>query len=188
MKRIMTMITVSLLAAAGACGVDARRFSLSTNMLDYANFATLNVEASYGVARHWSVNAGAKLNPFTFRLREKGTQMQNRQQSYELGVRMWPWHIFSGWWVAAKAKYKEYNTGGIISSRTEEGDSYGLGFTAGYSYMLHPNLNLEFGIGFWTGVRQYTVYECPSCGLTTETGTKGFILPNEILLSLVYVF
>ena len=136
----------------------------------------------------WSLNAGAQFNPFTFRLPEKGKQLQSRQQSYELGVRLWPWHIFSGWWIAGKAKYQEYNRGGLFSQQTEEGDGFGIGLSAGYSYMIHPNLNLEFGIGLWSGIKKYAVYDCPSCGLTTESGTKGFIMPNELLLSLVYVF
>lgn len=186
MKRIILLAAAALFVLPQYS--QARRFSLSTNIMDYLNLCTLNMEASYGVAQHWSVNAGVRYNPFTYRIPGKESQMQSRRQSYELGVRMWPWHVYSGWWVAAKAKYQEYNIGGLFSDRTEEGDGYGLGFSAGYSYMLLPSLNLEFGLGFWTGVKKYAVYDCPSCGLTTESGTKGFILPNEILLSLVYVF
>ena len=177
---------VALLLAAVSS--EARRYSVSTNILGYLYLGTINMEASYGLSQHWSVNAGARFNPFTFRLPGDGRQFQNRQQSYDLGVRLWPWHIFSGWWVAAKVKYEEYNAGGIFSQETEEGDGVGIGLSAGYSYMLHPNLNLEFGVGLWSGVKKYTVYDCPACGLTVDSGTKGFIMPNEILLSLVYVF
>ena len=166
----------------------ARRFSLSTNVVDYLNLCTLNLEASCGLNRHWTLNAGVRYNPFTYPRPGDDSQMQNRRQSYELGVRAWPWHVFSGWWIAGKAKYEEYNRGGIFSRKTEEGDGFGVGFSAGYSYMLLPSLNLDFGIGFWTGVRKYTVYDCPSCGVTVESGTKGFILPNELLVSFVYVF
>lgn len=186
MKRILIIIAAMLVLALPQA--DARRFSLSTNIVDYLCLGTLNMEASYGLSQHWSLNTGARFNPFTFQAPGKDTGMQNRQQSYELGVRLWPWHVFSGWWVAAKAKYQEYNRGGIFSEKTEEGDGIGIGFSAGYSYMLHPNLNLEFGIGLWTGVKKYTVYDCPECGVTTEAGTKGFVMPNELLLSLVYVF
>ncbi len=186
MGRILAIITVLFLALPQS--LDARRFAVSTNILGYLYLGTMNLEASYGLSQHWSLNAGAKFNPFTFKLPSDDSTMQSRQQSYELGVRLWPWHIYSGWWVAAKAKYQEYNRGGLFSSRTEEGDGVGIGFSAGYSYMLHPNLNLEFGLGLWTGVKKYTVYDCPACGLTVDSGTKGFILPNELLLSLVYVF
>ena len=185
---MLMILSVSFLTLCVAVPADGRRFSLSTNVIDYLNLGTLNLEASYGFSRHWSMNMGVRYNPFTFRHPADGTPMQNRKQSYELGARFWPWHVFSGWWVAAKGKYQEYNYGGVFSPETEEGDGYGIGFSAGYSYMLHPNLNLEFGLGFWTGVRKYTVYDCPACGQVTESGTRGFILPNELLLSLVYVF
>ena len=186
MKRLF--IAAFLAAFLLPTPAEARKFSISTNVLGYLYLGTINMEASYGLSQHWSLNAGAQFNPFTFRLPEKGKQMQSRQQSYELGVRLWPWHIFSGWWIAGKAKYQEYNRGGLFSQQTEEGDGFGIGLSAGYSYMIHPNLNLEFGIGLWSGIKKYAVYDCPSCGLTTESGTKGFIMPNELLLSLVYVF
>lgn len=186
MRRIAIIIILAALISLQEAG--ARRFSVSTNLLGYLYLGTMNVEAAYGLSRHWSINAGAVFNPFTFRLPSSDRQFQSRQQSYELGVRMWPWHVFSGWWVSAKAKYLEYNAGGIFSQRTEEGDGYGIGFSAGYSYMLHQNLNIEFGIGLWTGLKKYTVYDCPACGITLESGTKGFVMPNELLLSLVYVF
>ncbi len=168
--------------------LEARRFSVSTNMLGYLYLGTFNLEASCGLSQHWSLNAGAKFNPFTFRLPGGDAQLQSRQQSYEFGARYWPWHVFSGWWVAAKAKYREYNHGGLFSPETEEGDGFGIGLSAGYSYMIHPRLNLEFGLGLWSGVKKFTVYDCTACGHTTASGTKGFILPNELLLSIVYVF
>lgn len=166
--------------------LQARKFSVSTNVLNYVNLVTLNAEGSYAVAQHWSITAGVKYNPFTFSV--SGHQVQNRQQAYSVGARFWPWHIYSGWWVAAKAQYQEYNSGGILSLTTEEGDRWGAGVTAGYTYMIHHSLNIEFGLGFWAGIKKYTVYGCPSCGLTTETGSKGFILPNDLIIGISYVF
>ena len=172
-----------MLACAQAYG---QRFSVSTNAVSYLNLGTFNVEASYAAARHWSVTAGAKYNPFSFK--GKKGEFRNRQQSYNVGVRYWPWHTFSGWWIAAKAQYQEYNAGGVLSERTEEGDRWGGGVTAGYTYMVNPKFNVEFGLGFWAGVKKYVVYSCPICGFTLESGTKAFILPNEIVIGVSYVF
>ena len=107
---------------------------------------------------------------------------------FAAGARFWPWHVYSGWWLGAKAQYQEYNRGGIRSALTEEGDRVGAGLSAGYSYMLLPHLNLDFGLGVWGGYAWYTSYACPVCGLTTDRGGKGFILPSDLLLSLTYVF
>lgn len=168
------------------CCLYGQKFSVNSNLAGWANLGTMNAELSYGVARKWTLTLGAKYNPFSFEGRNG--EYRNRQQTYSAGMRFWPWHVYSGWWIAAKAQYQEYNTGGILSLETEEGDRWGMGVTAGYTYMLHPNLNLEFGIGLWGGVKSYAVYSCPTCGLTLDSGTGAFFLPNDIIVGVSYVF
>lgn len=183
------MIVICMVAAVViARPAEARKFVLSTNVLDYANFGTLNVEGGFGIARKWSLGVSAKYNPFVFNRGIPGKQVQNKQQSYAAGVKYWPWHVWSGWWVAANLRYQEYNAGGIVSQKTEEGDRFGAGLSAGYSLMVHPHLNLDFGLGLWTGWSSFIRYSCPSCGTTETRGKKVFLLPDNILLSLVYVF
>lgn len=177
-----------LLIVAPSGHLNAQKFSLSVNLLECARLGTVNLDASYAVGRHWSLTAGARYNPFTFNEGDPDRQFQSRQQSYALGARLWPWHIMSGWWFAGKGRWQEYNVGGILSSKTREGDRFGGGLYAGYAHMLSPHLNLEFGLGLWAGVDIYKVYSCPSCGLTLESGSKAFVLPDDIMLSIVYVF
>lgn len=75
-----------------------------------------------------------------------------------------------------------------MSRKTEEGDRFGAGLYAGYTHMLSSHFNLEFGLGLWGGMASYRQYSCPVCGLTTDSGTKAFILPDDVMISLVYVF
>lgn len=166
----------------------AQTVSLSTNVLDYACLGTLNADVSYSLSRRWSVTAGARYNPFTFRKGEPDRQFQMRQQSYSLGARLWPWHTWSGWWFAGKLRYQEYNTGGLKSPETREGDRFGAGFYAGYTYMLTSHFNIEFGLGIWSGLDIFRCYSCPVCGVTLESGKTHFILPDDIMISLAYVF
>ena len=131
----------------------AQTFSVSTDLLGYARLGTMNLDASYAVSRRWSVIAGARYNPFTFRKGDPEKQFQSRQQSYAVGMRLWPWHTWSGWWFAGKLRYQEYNEGGILSITTEEGDRFGAGLYAGYTHSL--TWNLEPGgdrIGWVTGL------------------------------------
>lgn len=167
---------------------EAQTVSLSTNLLDYACLGTLNADVSYSLSRRWSVTAGARYNPFTFRKGDPDKQFQLRQQSYSIGARLWPWHTWSGWWFAGKMRYQEYNTGGIRSLETREGDRVGAGLYAGYTYMLTSHLNIEFGFGLWSGLDVYRCYSCPVCGVTLESGKTHFILPDDIMISLAYVF
>ena len=167
-------------------GARAQEFSISTNVVDYANFGTLNLEASYGLARHWTLDAGVKYNPFSF---EKGEDMKlNRQRSLSAGARYWPWHIFSGWWLYGAMRYQEYSFGGVLSPQTSEGDRYGGSLGGGYTYMINPHLNLDFGLGIWAGYDVYTTYACQTCGRKVDSGEKFFILPSDIILALTFIF
>ena len=181
-------VAITIFALAFSMMSHAQKFSISTNLLDYVALGTLNADVSYAFSRHWSVVAGARYNPFTFGAGESGGQFQSRQQSYSAGVRLWPWHIWSGWWFASKIRYQEYNIGGILSQKTSEGDRCGIGVYSGYTHMLSPHFNIEFGLGFWGGMDVYKVYSCPECGYTVDDGKRGFILPGDIMISLVYVF
>ena len=92
MRRLICFVlTLALLASGRVLAQDA---SISTNLVDYAQLGTLNLEASCGVARHWSLNAGVKYNPFSFENEELQSPMQSRQRSVALGTRYWPWHIY----------------------------------------------------------------------------------------------
>ena len=181
-------VLLSLLFILIAHNSYAQKYSVSTDLLNYARLGTMNVDFSYALSRRWSLTAGVRYNPFTFRKGDPQKQFQDKQQSYSLGLRVWPWHIWSGWWFAGKIRYQEYNTGGIISPVTEEGDRFGAGLYSGYTHMLTSRLNIEFGVGLWGGMAAYRKYECPVCGPVVQEGNKFFIRPDDIIIALVYVF
>lgn len=180
MNKLLVCLAAILLSS-GLLG--AQNLSLSTNVLDYANLGTLNLSAEYAVGNHWSLGAGAKYNPYTY-----------RQQSYILSARWWPWHSYSGWWLSGGVRYQEYNSGGYTkwvydaAEHTSEGDRIGGGISAGYSYMLSRHFNLDVGAGVWAGREFYTVYSCPRCGRIIEKGAKTFLLPSNITLAISYIF
>ena len=181
-------IIITLLLAVLPVLGRAQNWSVSTNVLDYVSLGTMNAEVSAGVGRRVTIEASARVNPWTFHKGDQSRQMQNRHQTYALGMRYWPWHIYSGWWISADAQYQEYNRGGIISQKTEEGDAFGLSAGAGYSLMLHEKLNLDFGVTLWAGQKTFISYACPSCGRITDKGSKWFVMPNEIRVAIQYIF
>ena len=168
--------------------VSAQRWSFGTNVMDYLNLATLNFEGGMAVEQHVSLIMGARYNPWTYRYGDGDRQFENRKQCYYAGARFWPWHVYSGWWAAAILQYQEYNRGGVFNRQTEEGDAYGAGLSMGYTLMLQKWLNLEFGAGIWAGAAKYTTYECAYCGGITDSGGKFFLWPNNVMVSLVYIF
>lgn len=183
MKRIGLFLLLALFPLKSV----AQKAAFSMNILEYAHLGTINGEISYSLTQRWSVSAGMRYNPFTYNKGQPG-QFQHRQISLSAGARFWPWHTLSGWWFASKVRWQEYNFGGLFSKRTEEGDRIGAGIYSGYTHMLGPHFNIEFGGGFWTGVAVYTEYDCPRCGLTKDSGVKYFLLPDDFSISLVYVF
>jgi len=148
----------------------------------------MNAEASYAVARHISLTGGIAYNPWEFRGGMDGYDYRDKQLSLSVGARYWPWHIFSGWWVASKAQYQMYNTGGRNSLQTSEGDRYGIGASLGYTYLLGKHFNVEVGLGLWGGLDVFKTYSCPVCGLTIDSGRKMFARANDIILAVSYVF
>lgn len=183
MKKLISVL-LPLLALCLQAG--AQKASVSTNLMEYVNLLTLNAGGSYAMGQHWSAVAELRYNPFSYG--SDDDEFRSRQRTFGAGVRYWPWHVYSGWWFGGRMQYQEYNVGGITSERTQEGDRYGLGASGGYSHMLRKNLNLEFGLGLWGGFDKYTVYTCPTCGLTEESGRKFFVLPNEFLVGVSYIF
>ena len=160
----------------------AQEWSLSSNIVQAADYGTLNAEAAYSVSRHWTLNAGVKYNPFSY------NDTRKRQRSVSLGTRYWPWHVYSGWWLSSAARYQEYNHTAGKSPETSEGDRIGTTLAAGYSYMINSWLNVELGLGFWGGWDRYKIYDCPTCGVTVESGSKFFISPEDIILGISVIF
>lgn len=175
MKHFLLLLFACCLSSVWA---DAQELSFSTNIVDYARTGTANLEASYGFTRHWTVNAGMKYD----------AGGSARQQLFSVGGRYWPWHIYSGWWLCGKMQYQEFNEAVNPALETCEGDRYGAGFSGGYSRMLGRHFNLDLGVGLWTGYTSYVTYACPTCGRIIGSENRLFILPNDLMIALSYIF
>lgn len=172
----------------------SQEVSISTNLIGYINFGTINGEFGLSLAPKWSVYFQGRYNPFTFKNRKRTMpngypfQMQNRHVSAAAGVKYWFWHVNSGWFLSSRLSYTKYNVGGIRKNDTYQGQAGGITFGAGYSLMLSEHLNLEFGLGMMCGFTSYIKYACPRCGEITGRDKKIFIAPGNVLLQLSYVF
>lgn len=196
MKRFIIILACLF---AMSCGVSAQgvppqneaehaaRVAISQNLADYLFLGTINGDFQFSIHRYWTMQIGARYNNWTWRHRQDN-QFQSRQQTYYVGSRWWPWYTYSGWWVGVKAQYQEYNRGGLFTQDAEEGDAFGLAAGGGYSVHVNRWLNVDFGLYGWGGVTKYVAYECPYCGRRIGEGTKAFFLPDEVRISLMFVF
>lgn len=164
----------------------AQKWSIGTNLLDYANFLTINAEAGVSLHQHWSLTAEGRYNPFYFQGRS--SKIQNKKLAISAGARYWPFFVYSGFYYGARLQWCRYSSGGIFSQKAREGDAFGMGLNFGYSLMLTKHLNIEFGIGLWFGGTTFREYRSLPCGKLTDWGTKAFIAPDDIQINILYYF
>ena len=183
---ILTIIAALFFVSYNA---QAQKVSVSTNLFDWANFATVNLEVGVSVHQHFSIQAGSRYNPWKFKTQKLGLPLYNNQTTAYAGFRYWPWYVFSGWWIGAQAQYTDYKETGIWRHALDTGKAIGGCLSFGYTLMLHEKLNLEFGAGMWAGRRYENVlYCCPDCMQVRESGPGNFVALNDISISLMYVF
>lgn len=166
----------------------AQHVSLSTNAVQWANLGTVNANVGVSVSRHFSIEAGARYNPFAFH-KPSGLMIQNKQTTAYAGMRWWPWYVFSGWWISGKAQYSKFSDTGLWRYALNEGTGVGLVLSAGYTLMVSKRVNLEFGIGGWGGRNlKHTLYHCPLCMEIRESGPRNFISIDDVSVSFMYMF
>ena len=184
------LIILAVIMFAASVSASAQKAAVSTNFADFAFLGTVNAEAQYAVAQNWSVALSGGYNPWTYNSSDVDRQFQRRRRNVSVGARWWPWHVYSGWWLSADARWQEYNEARVFTKEVtaEEGDRFGLRIGGGYTVRINSWLNVDFGFRGWGGYTYYTVYACPSCGRIIESGGKPFILPDEAVVSLMFVF
>lgn len=169
--------------------VHAQKVGVGTNLADWVNLGTANLEAGLSVGQHFSVFVGGRFNPWTFYSNRRDEPMHNNVKNAYAGVRFWPWYVYSGWWVGAKGQYEQFMEGGFWRPILEEGTAVGGGLSGGYTLMIHKNINLEFGVGFWGGrYTDYTKYQCSGCTDIITAGPRNFIKLDDLVFAIVYVF
>ena len=196
-KLIIALLGLTILVQHPA---DAQQYSVSTNAVDWMDYVTINAEGGMAVGRHISLHGGVRVNPWVFSpgdpedrfvdvTAEDEGQFQNKKQAYNIGLRYWPWYIYSGFWLSAKGQYMEYDRGNIRGmEKREAGDAWGMGLGLGYTYMFKERWNIDFGLGAWGGMKSYNIYRCTNCGQPLESGKKTFLVPDFFSVSLMYIF
>lgn len=75
MKKFIQFLTISVLAVTLAFPCRAQQWAVGTNGADWLLFGTVNANGSVAVARHITVNAEARYNPWTFNKGDASTQL-----------------------------------------------------------------------------------------------------------------
>ena len=187
-NNILKIVVVSLLLLCVPRIVNAQRISVSTNAMSWANFGTINAEGAVSVSKHFTVFAGAKYNPWTIRTKTQYFFM-NQQATGYVGAKYWPWHVYSGLWIGAKAQFENVRQAGLFSEQMIKGNALGAGLSVGYSIIITPHVNVDFGVGGWGGrVLNYSKYTNSYDNVLIESGSKNFAFLDNIIVAFAYVF
>lgn len=97
--------TIAVCLFASPFGANAQRHALSLNSSSLPS-ATLSVEESVALSRHFTIGPSVQFSPFTGR----DSSPWNRQRSLSLGARYYPWNVYSGFWAEASLTAKQWST------------------------------------------------------------------------------
>ena len=187
-NNIFKILFVAIIFICAPRVAHAQRVSVSTNALSWANLGTINLEGSVSVSKHFTVLAGAKYNPWKLRTKSQYVLI-NQQATGYVGAKYWPWHVYSGWWIGAKAQFQNFTEAGLFSENMVKGNALGAGISAGYSIMIGSHVNIDFGIGGWGGrVLKYTAYKDLGGLEVGSTGAKNFLFLDNVIVAIAYIF
>lgn len=167
----------------------AQHVAISTNVLDWAWFGTANAKVDVTVSRHFSIDAFAKYNPWEFKAKEPDYDMYAKQLSAAIGVSYWPWVVFSDFHCSLFVQYYQSSGTGIFKPALDITQEIGGVISAGYSWMVAKHLNVDVSVGAFLGTYlSHQAYCCPEHLEPIDPGSKFAIRPEDIRISLAYVF
>lgn len=149
--------------------------SLRTNLI-YLASSTPNIGIDIPLSEHISVGGNAGLKVWSRWLPGDNDSENPKKWRHILiapEFRWWPKRVYEGWFTGADLIYTHYNVGGVtfpfgmyktVKDHRLQGNFFGVGVFAGYSWYLNDRLRLEAEAGIGAGYNNADKYECVHCG------------------------
>lgn len=164
---------------------------LKTNALYWAT-ATPNLGLEFRLARHWSLDVEAGLNPFTGKKDDGSFGKSIKHFRVHPELRYWFCETFHGHFLGLHVPYLIYNVSDIKWLGTEnerhQGWGTGAGISYGYSWVLGKHWNIEATLGVGYLYLESDKYPCANCGTKIETVKKHYVGPTQAAVSAIYLF
>lgn len=187
-KLLFRVLLVSLFLLIGLQKSSAQKLGISTNLFDWCNMATVNASVNMSMGQHLSAGVSGRYNPWFFR-RGTENQVNHALRAVSIDLRYWPWHVYSGWWYMFRWQAQEYNYSNLYGlPYSEQGISRGIGLGTGYALMIGTHWNVDFGVSFWGGMKNYERFDCSYCGDLLVADRCFFFLPDNVFVSFYYIF
>ena len=164
---------------------------LKTNIPYWAT-ATFNAGLEFRLAKKWSLDIEAGLNPFDGKNDDGSYDRSLKHFRLHPEVRYWFCEAFNGHFVGLHVPYLIYNIADIKILGTEgerhQGWGTGVGLSYGYSWLLGKHWNIEATVGVGYLYLESDRYPCTNCGTQQEVKKKHYVGPTQAAVNLIYVF
>ncbi|WP_297907514.1 DUF3575 domain-containing protein [uncultured Parabacteroides sp.] len=189
---LLCVITSATLLAQTALQEDQGAVvGIKTNAL-YWSTTTPNLGLEFRLARHWSLDLEAGLNPFSSKRDDGSFGRSIKHFRLHPEARYWFCEAFDGHFLGLHVPYLIYNVSDIKWLGTENGRHQGWGTGAGisygYSWVLGRNWNVEASLGVGYLYLESEKYPCANCGTKTGTAKKHYFGPTQAAVSAIYLF
>lgn len=191
-----------LLLWAATWGVQAQEKPLSeqrgsvvgikTNLPYWGALGTFNLGTEFRLAKHWSFDLEAGLNPFDGKNDDGiyGRSLKHLRIHPEL--RYWFCETSNRHFLGLHVPYLLYNVSDIKLLGTEgerhQGWGLGAGISYGYSWLLSKYWNLEATVGVGYLYLESEKYPCANCGRSQGYEKKHYFGPTQAAVNLIYQF
>ena len=164
---------------------------IKTNAL-YWGTVTPNLGLEFRLARHWSLDLEAGLNPFTDKNDDGSYGKTIKHFRLHPEARYWLCETFHGHFFGLHTPYLIYNVSGIDLFGAKEaryqGWGAGAGISYGYSWALGKHWNIEASVGVGYLYLKSDKYPCANCGTKIKTEKKHYVGPTQAAISAIYLF
>lgn len=156
----------------------AQLVSIKTNLADWM-MVSPGLGAEFTLSKHLSIDLSATGTPFKIK-----DDMYFRHFRLQPELKYWLTSPLAKHYIGATAFYSIYDVG--HKKRGYFGDSYALGLTYGYNWILSRRWNLEIGAGL--GVIRYRMARYTPGTAHSEPNEEGWkIAPVKVGINLIYV-
>lgn len=149
--------------------------SIRTNLI-YLATSSPNIGIDIPVSEHISIGGNVGMKTWSRWLPWDSDSKDPKKWRHFLiapEFRWWPGRVYEGWFTGADLIYTHYNVGGVtfpfgmyktVKDHRLQGNFFGAGIFAGYSWYLSDRLRLEAEAGIGAGYNNADKYECVHCG------------------------
>lgn len=160
--------------------------------IPYWGTATFNAGVEVRLAKKWTLELEAGLNPFDGKKDDGSYGRSLKHLRLHPELRYWFCESFHKHFLGLHIPYLLYNVSDVkllgVENERSQGWGTGGGVSYGYQWLLSKHWNLEATVGVGYLYLDYDKYPCANCGSKIESGHKHYFGPTQAAISIMYLF